>query len=224
MKYDRLNSIIKSGNITIPLYLYKEYKKLDIDLESFIFLMYLNGKGNNILFDIKRICEEFYCDETEVLMYISNLQDKKLIEIKVITNEKNIMEEYICLDFFYDKISLLLIDEINDNKVEKEDTNIYKTMESEFGRELSNMEVEIVKAWKEKGYTDEIITEALRESVMNGVAGLRYMDKILYEWYKKGIKTKEDVEKNKKEFREKDKPKKEKVDVFDYDWMDDDES
>ncbi len=223
MKYERLNKIVKSGSITIPLYIYKEYKKLDIDLESFIFLMYLNGKGNNILFDIKRITEEFYCDEETALICISRLQDKQLIEIKVVTNEKNIIEEYISLDLFYEKISYLLIDEINNNEEKDENESIYKAMESEFGRELSNMEVEIVKAWKEKGYSDEIITEALRESVMNGVAGLRYMDKILYEWSKKGIKTKEDVEKNKKEFREKVQKKKEKIDVFDYDWIDDDE-
>ena len=126
----------------------------------------------------------------------------------------------LCIHFL---LSYLLIDEINNNEEKDENESIYKTMESEFGRELSNMEIEIVKAWKEKGYNDEIITEALRESVMNGVAGLRYMDKSLYEWSKKGIKTKADVEKNKKEFRDKEQKKKEKIDVFDYDWIDDDE-
>ena len=131
--------------------------------------------------------------------------------------------EKVILDEFVFESGRKLIDEINNNEEKDENENIYKAMESEFGRELSNMEVEIVKAWKEKGYSDEIITEALRESVMNGVAGLRYMDKILYEWSKKGIKTKEDVEKNKKEFREKVQKKKEKIDVFDYDWIDDDE-
>ena len=225
MKYERLSNIIKSGNITIPLYILKDYKKFDIDLETFIFLMYLSGKGNNNIFDIKRISEEFYCDVKTIMIYLSILQDKKLIEIKVIPNDKNIIEEYINLDLFYEKMTNNLVEEINKEQEEKKEDNedIFRTMENELGKPLSQIEVEIVKAWKETGYTDELIKEALRESVMNGVAGLRYMDKILYEWNKKGIKTKEDVEKNRREFRSKESKKKEKVDVFDYDWMDEDE-
>ena len=187
--------------------------------------MYLIEKGNNNIFDINKISEEFYCDIKTIMIYLSILQDKKLIEIKVIPNDKNIIEEYINLDLFYEKMTNNLVEEINKEQEEKKEDNedIFRTMENELGKPLSQIEAEIVKAWKETGYTDELIKEALRESVMNGVAGLRYMDKILYEWNKKGIKTKEDVEKNRREFRSKESKKKEKVDVFDYDWMDEDE-
>ena len=140
-----------------------------------------------------------------------------MIELKVVKNDKNIIEEYISLDLFYEKVSINIIEEINN---EKEDTtNIFEILESELGKQLSPIEYEIVKAWKNSNYSDEIIKEAIKEAVYNGVANLRYIDKILYEWAKKNIKTKEDVEKNKKQFREKEKNKK--VDVFDYDWMED---
>ena len=149
--------------------------------------------------------------------YISILQEKKLMELKVVKNDKNIIEEYISLDLFYEKVAMNIIEEINN---EKEDTtNIFEILESELGKQLSPIEYEIVKAWKTSNYSDEIIKEAIKEAVYNGVANLRYIDKILYEWAKKNIKTKEDVEKNKKQFREKEKNKK--VDVFDYDWMED---
>ena len=52
---------------------------------------------------------------------------------------------------------------------------------------------------------------------------ITYIDKILYEWAKKGLKNKEDIEKNRKAFREKENNKPKKVDLFDYDWMEDDE-
>lgn len=139
------------------------------------------------------------------------------MELKVVKNDKNIIEEYISLDLFYEKVAMNIIEEINN---EKEDTtNIFEILESELGKQLSPIEYEIVKAWKTSNYSDEIIKEAIKEAVYNGVANLRYIDKILYEWAKKNIKTKEDVEKNKKQFREKEKNKK--VDVFDYDWMED---
>ena len=122
---------------------------------------------------------------------------------------------------FYEKIALLSLETIN--KKEEDDSNIFQLLEREIGKQLSTIEIEIVKAWKETGYSDEIIKEAVKEAVLNGVANLRYIDKILYEWAKKGIKTHEDVEKNRKEFRNKEKEKPKKIDLFDYDWMDDDE-
>ncbi len=217
MKFGKILEIVKENNIVIPMYLYKMFPKLEINLETFLFLMYLNGKGQFLIFDIKRLSEEFCCDIKKVMEYISILQDKKLIELKVVKNDKNIIEEYISLDLFYEKVSINIIEEINN---EKEDTtNIFEILESELGKQLSPIEYEIVKAWKNSNYSDEIIKEAIKEAVYNGVANLRYIDKILYEWAKKNIKTKEDVEKNKKQFREKEKNKK--VDVFDYDWMED---
>ena len=44
-----------------------------------------------------------------------------------------------------------------------------------------------------------------------------YIDKILYEWQKKGIKTEEDIINNKKNFVS----KKENKETFDYDWLND---
>ncbi len=221
MKYGKLMNIVKSGNIVIPIYIYKEFSKLDIDLETFIFLMYIHGKGNNIPLDVNRLSEEFLTDVKSIMNYISILQKKKLIEIKVVKNEKNVMEEFISLDMFYEKLSLLEVGELT--KKEEDESDVFQTLEKELNKQLSPIEIEIVKAWKENNYSDEIIKEAIKEAVINGVANLRYIDKILYEWAKKGIKTKEDVEKNRKEFRDKEKEKPKKVDVFDYDWMDDDE-
>ena len=78
------------------------------------------------------------------------------------------------------------------------------------------MEYEIISGWLDNGYTEELIALALKEATYNGVSNLRYIDKIIYEWGKKGIKTKEDVEKKKKQF----KNNSEKKEIFDYNWLD----
>ena len=62
MKYDKLINVVKSGNIVIPLYIYKQFSKFNIDYESFMFLMYLYSKGNKIIFDINTLSSEFFCD------------------------------------------------------------------------------------------------------------------------------------------------------------------
>ena len=74
------------------------------------------------------------------------------------------------------------------------------------------MEFEILNGWLELEYSEEIIICALKEAIYNGATNFRYIDRILYEWNKKGIKTKEDVEKDKK-------AKSNKVELFDYDWL-----
>ena len=62
--------------------------------------------------------------------------------------------------------------------------------------------------------------EAVKEASLNGVSSVRYIDKILYDWDKKGLKTKEDVEAMISNRR---KETSEPVEVFDYDWFDEDE-
>ncbi len=79
------------------------------------------------------------------------------------------------------------------------------------------MECEMISSWKKNNYTDELIKEAVREATLNGVSSLRYIDKILYEWSKKGYKNKEDLKKNKKE------EKKEEIEIYNCDWLDSDE-
>ena len=104
-----------------------------------------------------------------------------------------------------------------DETQEEEDNTIFELIEKEFGRVLSPIEYEIIKAWHESHISDELIKEALKEAVFNGVNNLRYIDKILYEWQKKGIKNTEDVEKNRKAHKQ----KEEKVEVFEYNWLED---
>ena len=228
MKYNNLKDIIQRGNIVIPLYIYKEYPKLKIDLESFLFLMFLYNKGNKIPFDINKLSEEFFSNTKDIMKYISILQDSKLIEIKVIKNDKNIMEEFIYLDFFYEKISLSLVsEEVERERQEEDNSDVFSMLEKEIGKQLSPIEIEIVKTWKESYYSDELIKEAIKEAVMNGAISLKYIDKILFTWAKKGIKTKEDVEQNRKNFnkkKEKEKVKDIKPNFFDDDkWLDEDE-
>ena len=86
------------------------------------------------------------------------------------------------------------------------------------------IEYEIIKAWLDSNISEELITEALKEATFNGVSNLRYIDKILYEWGKKGIKTKEDVEKNKqKRNSSRSKTDDLDLDIMDWNWFEDEE-
>ena len=210
-------NLISSKNIVIPMYIYKLLPKLDIDFETFFFLMYLYNLDERIIFNPQKIADEFGITIKEVLLYVDTLSSKKLISFEIIKNDKNVSEEYLSLKYFYDKISLLLMDEEKETTIY--DNSIFDLIEKEFGRVLSPIEYEIIKAWHENGISDELIKEALKEATFNGVSNLRYIDKILYEWQKKGFKNAKDVENNRKKFHK----KNDKVEVFEYNWLEDDE-
>ena len=204
--------VLKSKTYEIKEELLFNYKKLNITDSEFIVLIYLINSSN--IYNPKQIGEDLNMELNNVLETVNSLCEKNIIEIKM-EKKNNVRTEIINLDMLYEKIVLSL-----DTKEEDSNSNIFSLFEKEFGRTLSPMEYEIINAWFDSGYSEELITLALKEATYNGVSNLRYIDKIIYEWGKKGIKTKEDVEKDRKKFKSNSKKKE----LFDYDWLNDEDS
>lgn len=213
---EQLIKLLKENNIQISKTLFFNYKKLNITDSELILLIYLLNNTNNI-YNPKGISEDLSIKLNEVLDGINNLSEKGIISIDIIKKD-GVCSEIVNLDLLYEKLAFIIMD----NKKEENISNIFDIFESELGRTLSPMEYEIINGWKENGNTEEIIVLALKEAIYNGVNNFRYIDKIIYEWNKKGIKTKEDVENNKKNF--KNKKLKENKEIFDYDWLNDEDS
>ena len=222
MKSSKLIDIFKDGNIVIPIYILKNYSSLNINSDEFLFLMYLYNLGNNVLFDPNKYSLDLNMDLKDIMNYIGILTDKGLIRLDVLKNDKGVMEEVIILDDFYQKLVYLTIDKVNNE--DNSSSTVFEIIEKEFGRTLSSMEVEIIKAWLDNNISEDLIKEALKEAVFNGVSNLRYIDKILYEWEKDGIQSIEDVEKRRKERnRNKNKEDEEISDIVDWNWFDEEE-
>ena len=224
VKSSKLIDIFKQGNIVVPIYFLQHYKSFKLSMEEFVFLMYLYNLGNKFLFDPGKFSNDLNLELMDIMNYISILTDKHFIKVEVLKNEKGLMEELVILDDFYNKLSMITIDEVNSCS-NSESSNIYEVIEKEFGRTLSPMEFEIIKAWIDGGFSEELIREAIKEATMNNVSNLRYIDKILFEWNKAGFKTAEDVIKNRKVKRTENdiQPSEEIIDIVDWNWFDDDE-
>lgn len=192
----------------------KELVKLELNINEFLLIMYFYNEDNKI-FDLKRIKQELGLEEKDILEAFNNLTIKKLINIVVENKENGKVEETISLDGLF----ATLTNSIKNSTKETEKENIFDIFEREFNRSLSPIEYEIVNAWLDNNINEELILGALKEAIYNGVKNFRYIDKIIYEWGKKGFKTMDDVKKH-LENKEKTEHKKE---LFDYDWLDDDE-
>ena len=226
MKSSKLIEIFKQGNMVIPLYLLQHFKDLKLKLEEFIFLMYLYNLGDNFVFDPSKFGNELNMTLVEVMSFIEVLTDKKFIRVESKKNDKGIMEEFIIMDDFYSKLTLITIDEVNKETNDASKSDIFEVIQKEFGRTISPIEYEIIKAWIESGINESVIKEAVKEATFNGVSNLRYIDKILYEWGKLGVKTVEDVEKNRMKRNNTNKNQVNEevdMDVIEWNWFDDDE-
>lgn len=224
MKSSKLIDIFKQGNMVIPIYFLQHYKDFKLNMEEFVFLMYLYNCGNKFLFDPGKFSSDLNIELMEVMNFISILTDKHFVRVEVLKNEKGLMEEVVILDEFFNKLSMITIDDVNSTS-NSESSNIFEIIEKEFGRTLSPIEYEIIKAWLDGGFSEELIKEAIKEATMNNVSNLRYIDKILFEWGKSGFKTAEDVEKNRKKRNESRNQQDENIDldIIDYNWFDDDD-
>ena len=215
---DKILSLMMNKPIVIPRIIFNNYKRLNITEEELIVLIFIIDLGNKIVYNPDIFVIELNIEKYKVMEILNNLSEKKIITISVEKNSSNNKrEEYISLELLYSKI-LNLFKETKTKSIDTSD--IFSVFEKEFGRTLSPMEYEIIKGWiNDEKFSYEIIVEALKEATYNNVNSLSYIERILYDWSKKGIKTKEDVIKDKSNFRN--NRKKTNKEIFDYNWLED---
>ena len=209
-----MQQINNENHYTVPNYVLLFAKEASLDSNALILLIYFLNQKNKDIFNYKKILNDLAFTEKELLESISVLKDKKILSISMEKNESGILEERVDISSFYDIIFSKFLEE---EKEKVNDSNLYSEFEKEFGRTLSPMEYEIINSWLESKISNDLILAALKEAVFNGVSNLRYIDKILYEWGKKGYKNIDDINKNKNKKEEKNERN---VSFFEYNWLD----
>ena len=215
-----LNDILKANNLSINELLIQNMDK-NLTLKDFlVFLKLLNTSCE--CFDCSKIAKNLGLTEEDVMTSFNNLIVKGFIEYKTI-RENGMIKEIISLDKFYNNIALKLA---NQNKKEVSN-NIYDIFQKELVRSLSPTEYEYINNWLEKGLSENLIIGALKEAVLSGVKNFRYIDRVLFDWQKKGYRSMNDVEAAKKKItnvpEEISSNNDTNPEYFDYDWLNDDD-
>ncbi len=183
-----LEKIIKKKDYIIKQEMFNIIKEYKLTLEEFLLLVYFLNQDIPT-FDIETISKTINITVNKILDSFTILTNKGLINLNVI-NEGNKVLEVIDVDYTYKAMVSQI--EVNDNK-EVKSTNIYETFEKEFSRTLSPMEYELINNWLNQNISEDLIKGALKEAIYNGVTNFRYIDKIIYEWNRKGFKTMDEV-------------------------------
>ncbi|SEM83843.1 DNA replication protein [Mesobacillus persicus] len=199
---------LREGTISIPAALLTEYKNMHLSEQELVLLLqvlHFSEKGNDFPTPTelsgRMAMSAFDC--TEILR---SLIQKGFIEIIDGDSTDGIRFEKYSLDPLWDK----LIDRFMQNRKQEkvnarqvEESDLYTCFEKEFGRPLSPFECETLAMWMDDDHHDPIIIKAaLRESVISGKLNFRYIDRILFEWKKNGIKTIEQAKSYGRKFRQ----------------------
>ena len=212
MNQVKLKELISEKKIIVPLYFLKKYKDYNLNVDELVLLLYLFNDDKQV-FNPEKIAKEMDLDILNIMENISNLTDKGLLKVNAIKNDSGVMEEIIDLSNLYEILSLDIIKSLNNEEVN--DINISNLIEEEFGRKLTYLEHDTINDWEKNGYNKELIREAVKEASINGVTTIRYIDKILFDWNRLGIRKKEDIKKNNKQ--------DERIEVYNCDWLNEDD-
>ena len=205
--------ILSDKNLVISSNIIK-YLDKNISLNEFLIILYfINNESES--FDAESIAKLFNMSINDVVDAFNNLVAKEILDLQTKKDDNNKVVDKVSLDNLYKNVMMSLNKEVK----KEEELSIFDTIEKEFDKKLSPIDMEIINGWLEIGTSEELIRGALKEASYNGVKTLRYMDQIIYEWSKKGFKTMEEVNNH---FKSKDNDKKEE-DLFDYNWLDDEE-
>ena len=87
----------------------------------------------------------------------------------------------------------------NMNIISTINNNIYDFLQTELGRTLSSTDIEKVKEWED----NELTRYAVKVAILNGAYTINYIDTIIYNWQKLGIKSVSQAQEETKRHRDK---------------------
>ena len=204
---DRLRIWIEQGNVNISQLFFHNYKSLginDLDAMLIMHMTSFNSAGNEFPTP-SDFSKRMNLSENEVSMILQRLMQHGFLRIGQSEDASGVLHESFSLQSLWtrltDKVALVM-EEKEEDIQKMSEGEIFKLFEQEFGRFLSPMESESISMWlDDDGHSVEIIRAALKEAVLAEKLSLRYIDRILFEWKKKNVKTLAQVESHSKKFR-----------------------
>lgn len=214
MKKEQFIEFLEEGNLSIPNYLLNNYVKLGLNEKEFLLILHVHSfvESGKIFPTPMEIADKMTIDPTECMEILRHLLQKGYLAISDEMDEHSIKYERYSLQPLWEKVIQFMLEKSRQATIQSykdDEINLYTIFEQEFGRPLSPFECESLGMWMDQDHHDPtIIKAALREAVISGKLNFRYIDRILFEWKKNGIKTLNQANEYGKKFRKSNLPPK----------------
>ncbi|SDB91236.1 DnaD domain-containing protein [Shouchella lonarensis] len=223
---------VQQRHVSIPQLLLAHYTDLRMDEQELVMLLHIQSsldKGDAFPTP-EHLSTRMTLSLDECTSILGQLIKKRLLSLESHLNEEGIVSESYTLEPLWSSLITLLSrwDEKEAKADQKaQEGQLYQRFEQEFARPLSPIESETLSMWYDQdGHSTELIFAALREAVISGKLNFRYIDRILFEWKRNGVRTVNEARTHSERFRKKtSEPAKhqakqaEKKDVPGFHWL-----
>ena len=205
---------MKKGVTVVPNILLENFSELDLSSDEFLIIVYLLSKLNQgeELDELESVQNQLGWEQSRLSSVLNSLYVKKYIDIELIAGRDGKKRDHYSLRSFFNKVNQKYFEKKQRHPVEKMDKSqiLVKDFEEEFGRVLSQMELNRLSTWLNEDKVDpELVKVALREAVIHQALSFQYIDRILLNWRKKNIQTAAQAEQEIQRFHQKSQSKRE---------------
>jgi len=203
-------ALLFSGMASIPKLLLDRYHELGITNEEIVLILHIINNPTHP--STVELSQKMNLPVADIERMLAHLQDLKFLTVEKSWDYQRrvYVQTYNLVGLIEQLADLWAIEKFKEFEADrrgektpdsKSSTPLVKLFEQEIGRPLTAMECEQIERWLLAHYPEELIIEALRRGVSAGIRNFRYIDSILREWEKKGLKTLAEVEADDLEFQ-----------------------
>lgn len=186
---------IKDGFTLVPNKLFNDYHRLNISSDEMILIIFMMCQINQgqSLEDISLTSKHLGWSQSKLHEVLNSLMNQGFLEIELIENDQGKKMDHYTLRPLFEKLDEEHYQKISVSEsptTQEKERSLVAIFEDEFGRTLSQIELETLFTWTQKeGYSEDLIYLALKQAVLNGALSLKYIDRILLNWTKNNIHT-----------------------------------
>ncbi|MDA8227687.1 MAG: DnaD domain protein [Desulfitobacterium hafniense] len=194
------------GTVSIPKLLLTHYPKLGLTNDEMLLIIHILSELETNPFPTSQLlAERMNMTVSQIEQMLYRLLDNKILGIEDYWSIKDTtwLKSYSIVGLIDELAEQWAIEKAREfqgdkpfSSVKQDLTSdrIIKLFENELGRPLTQFECENISRWLSSKISEELIIEALRRGVSAGIRNFRYLDSILREWEKKGLRTRAEVE------------------------------
>ncbi|WP_258360607.1 DnaD domain-containing protein [Moorella sulfitireducens] len=193
-------SLLEARGIFIPALLLQLYGRLGLseaELMVLVHLLYWRQVEDERFPTPEKISQFMHMDREEIKNLIASIIEKKLLAVEPYYHPSlGRWQNVFSFKPLWTKLIQTALEDYHTEIEAQQSTTIarqgelYQAFEKEFGRPLSPLESEQLKAWcQEDKIPIELLQEALRRAVLRGILNFRYIDSILKDWQRHNVRT-----------------------------------
>lgn len=186
--------------INLPKILLTDYTRIGLNEQQLAILLQIHiAKCSGIYFPTpEELAHHVTMSKDECSMILQTLIQRGYLEI-IDEEDGGIRKEIYSLEPLWFRLTNEPPKQVKE--LESNFGELFQRFETEFGRPLSPFEIELINQWIDDDQSDiSLILAALREAVLMSKLNFKYIDRILSEWRRKGIKSEEQAKETSRAF------------------------